>query len=728
MKKIKSVLCLLLILSVLFLSGCSKDTKSQILDSLEKQENLSAKSRDTSIFTETGTVKTLKRISRSDMTVLYFDEKNMSICVYDYASKKLWKALPESYTDETPCVLSVDILVGAQQYTLNSQTDSVLKNKAVYEIKEDSVTVNYTFETSLKDGTVISFCVPVCFAASDGVMSASIDCSKIDTSSLPEYVKVKTVHLLNYFGSSTSGEDGDYIFIPDGCGAVIDTSEKADEFKTVTIPVYGADYASAEEDTSAYARVAAFGMKSGESAFAALIENGEAISKISASKALKKSSYNKVGASFDLIKTYNDGENAYASSSAYDGEIRITYKLISGDSASYVGMAAACREVLIRNGTLGMQELQKESSSFPVVLTLIGSAQTGEKGKAQTLTDFEQAQEIITFFRSKGLSNIVLRLRGIFDGQTVQTDISKLNINSSLGSKNELRDFISFTDSQNISVFADVNLITSQKGEIKNAALSLSGKNIGQSFTDIKNSVISSSTEREFVSFSQIEDNTNALIAKFKTYDFEGVCISDAGKMLVSDYASKTGANRQQYKSAVFSAGAGISSSKNIMVDGGNIYTVKYADYVVNLPTYASVKGRDYCTSVPFLQSLLHGVAAYSSTPMNLNSNTDTALLKAAEYGCIPNFEMYYSDNSTEEKQDSYHYMNCGTTAQSAYERLANTFSSLQNKKITAHYLVKKGVYCTEYSGNISVYVNYNKKDVTVNGVKVEARSFLKVG
>ena len=131
---------------------------------------------------------------------------------------------------------------------------------------------------------------------------------------------------------------------------------------------------------------------------------------------------------------------------------------------------------------------------------------------------------------------------------------------------------------------------------------------------------------------------------------------------------------------------------------------------------------------MPFVQSILHGIVNYTTAPLNLAKNAETALLKAAEYGAVPHFEVYYEDFSTEEKQDTYHYTYCASLAQTDYERIANTFKTLQNEKITNHYLVKKGVYCTEYSSDISVYVNYNKEDVKVNGVTVEARSFLKVG
>ncbi|MCM1544430.1 MAG: DUF5696 domain-containing protein, partial [Ruminococcus sp.] len=141
----------------------------------------------------------------------------------------------------------------------------------------------------------------------------------------------------------------------------------------------------------------------------------------------------------------------------------------------------------------------------------------------------------------------------------------------------------------------------------------------------------------------------------------------------------------------------------------------------------ASCASRDDCESVPFLQAMLHGVVSYAGKPINLASNPETAMLKAAEFGCVPSFEFYYEDFGTEKKPDNYHYMNYATDAQLCYDRMSSVFSDLGDKKITAHYRVKSGVYCTEYGGSTSVYVNYNKNDVTVAGVTVEARDFLRV-
>ena len=94
----------------------------------------------------------------------------------------------------------------------------------------------------------------------------------------------------------------------------------------------------------------------------------------------------------------------------------------------------------------------------------------------------------------------------------------------------------------------------------------------------------------------------------------------------------------------------------------------------------------------------------------------------------MPHFELYYTDNSTDESKDKYNYSNSINEAQLYYQRMSSALSDLRNARITAHEKVKSNVYMTEYEGSTKVYVNYRKTAVTVDGVTIEPRSFVRVG
>lgn len=732
MHKIRRLLCLIFVLAIVFsLSACS-GTKSDSykISSEGISFSESKESENKNLFYQPLEREKLIRVSRNDLNVLYFDKATMSISVYDASAKRLWNSLPDSYIDSQPAVLKIDILAGNRAITLNSQSDSVEKGLAEYKIEKGRVTVTYRFEEKLSDGSVINFVVPAVFGFEGQAVTAKINCSEIDTSLCSDNVVLKGIHFLEYFGSCESASDGDYIFLPEGCGVTLDISEKEESFSPVKLSVYGSDPSVKSAQTKESCYVAAFGMKKENSAFIALIQEGDSLATITADKALKNSGSNRVGASFELTSycTNEDGAEIFVSNNRYSGNINIAYRFLSGSNASYCGMAGACRELLIRNGAFSLSKKEETKESLPFVLNLIASANIGEKNSVKALTTFEQAEDVLSILRSKGLGNIVLRYSGLFSGSLKQRSASSVSLLSSLGTEEEYQEFLSFVNSQNIDFFADAKLISGEKGAFKNPAVSLSGKKTAAEIVDFKNSVISSGGETALASTDEISENANTLINKFNSFNISGICLSDAGKLLFSDFNQKNYSDRIKLQNTIRTQTQALSASKSLMVDQCNIYTVKYADYITNLPTSSVYASKSGYSSVPFMQILLRSVSEYSSSSINLSSNTENAVLKAAEYGCIPSFTLYYSDLSSEDKADNCYYLNQMSLAQSSYERLSNTLSSLRNKRITDHYKVKKGVWCTEYEGGINVYVNYNNKDVVVNGITLEEKSFLKVG
>ena len=55
------------------------------------------------------------------------------------------------------------------------------------------------------------------------------------------------------------------------------------------------------------------------------------------------------------------------------------------------------------------------------------------------------------------------------------------------------------------------------------------------------------------------------------------------------------------------------------------------------------------------------------------------------------------------------------------YTKANSALSDLRGARMTAHYKVQDGVYCTEYNNSSRVYVNYNDAPVTFNGITVNA-------
>ena len=88
--------------------------------------------------------------------------------------------------------------------------------------------------------------------------------------------------------------------MPDGSGALIRTGQETQNQDTLRFAVYGQDAALPVQEGVYSALVPAFGVKQGSSAFAVLIEQGDALATISAGRAGGETGYYQVGAQFAI--------------------------------------------------------------------------------------------------------------------------------------------------------------------------------------------------------------------------------------------------------------------------------------------------------------------------------------------------------------------------------------------------------------------------------------------
>lgn len=722
MRKYKIILIFTLAVLMCFcFFGCSKSQKADVLEFTSVQTQKSETAKNKGLYVSNTPVKKLKKLTSSSACTMYIDPDTFAVAILDSIGGKVWRSLPEKYSGGTPAVLSVNVIADGESFTFNSQTDSVNKKTVEYKKTKTGLVVTYGFKKELNSGKTVELSVPVEYTLDSTSMSVSVDCSNLKSKKSEGNTIITSISLLEYFGSGS----GDYIVIPDGCGAIIDLKKKTEKFSAIDLPVYGGDPAAGEK-TNTICPVAAFGMKTGKSAFAALIESGDAVAHITANKIADGKGYNKVGARFDLAKTKSDSESktVYVQKNGYNGQIKLTYRFLSRENSDYIDIANACREMLVRNGTLNFGSASKENN-VPFVLSVMQSAYLGnDKPKKTTLSTFEQTNEIISYLRAKGISGIYLNCKGIFNGGVQKSSAGSTKLNSKLGTQNELSELLKYADGQGVQVFAETNLLSANNEKAKNKAAAINSTLAQYSQEPAKGF---STIESPLLNFSSIEKTVNELLLDIRELPIDGISLGDAGKVLYTDFSKKGGKNRSAVKDTIAAQCDALSSGHALMVSASNIYALKSADMVIDIPTDADCSKRNDCTAIPFLQTILHGLVPYASKPINLEKDGDTAMLKNAEYGCAAQYELYYSDLDKTQGTDNYYYINQASHAAKVAEKLSKLFTGLSDKRITAHRQIQKGVYCTQYEGSVNIYVNYNKKAVTVDGITIEEMDALRV-
>ncbi|MBQ2973157.1 MAG: hypothetical protein IJE19_02270 [Clostridia bacterium] len=737
--RIISIILCICICAGLF-GSCGKTDESGIrtVKSVSSRNTITSLSENPSIHYSQSSQSFGTKVAASGLIELYVDPSTHTFCIFETTKGQLWSVLPlldgvasgEELISNASMV-SLKIIGGTDVYHLNSQDNSVDYGKASHNLIENGVVFVYDIfsdasvaakETYKK--TDIGFRITVTVTLADGSMN--ISCTHANLTGNPD-AYIESIDLLNCFGAYNDSGVNDFILVPDGCGAIIKTAIYDESFEDLSFAVYGND-PSAETETSGSAIIPAFGIKHGDSAFVSLIEKGDAVATVNARKSKTLSEYNTVYPSFEITPVLYEDETLYISKSSAVSEISLCYRFLSGNNATYSGLASACREQLIRNSVLSTRTVDVDDY-LPFFLTLTGAANksVGPFSYLSSLTDFEQAKDMLTRMKNKGINDINVRYSGIFSGGLESKDIDGASVLTRLGGTEKLGQLYEYVSTQNMSLYLDINLMTSSTGFSSGNALNIKkGVSCYIPENGLAEYTGENIQERKFRNLSKLPKLISTVLADTRYYGFTGYCLNDVGSVIYSDFSSN-GLLRDAAADEISSAIAPLSTGHSTMAVNGNFYMLKNIDSVINIPVKSTVPQSGAYFSVPFVQLVLHGIVDYSGDPINTSINLEETLLKYIEYGACPHFQWNYEPLSKRTENDIFYYDNTINKAAEFYAEANEILNDLRDARITDHYEVDDGVFCTEYDTGSMIYVNYTNNDFSTLGVVVEARSFLRV-
>ena len=743
-KRIRAAFCILLSLLML-LSFCSCGRSGGVSKTKLPDKGLSVQNQkegNTHLHTSAADASELTKVTASGLVELLFDESDYAVCVRDTSYDKLWTSLPSDENFEA-CVASVEIVSGDKLYELNTQDNSVAFGKASAKISDDGVEVSYILTPDSKTAgkssfskSDIAFKLNINYTLTDGSLYITAKTENLVANSSARLTKL---NLLGYFGASSQAQQGDFIFVPDGSGAIIKTDTEDESFKKpLEFAIYGEDTSAAQADSGKYSAVVpAYGIKQGNSAFVMLISEGDALATISADRVRDGNSFFRVGSSFDItsgrIETDGKKKKLYLADDSYDGEIGLCVRFLNGSNANYTGMAAAAREQLIRDRVLSTKTVES-TGYLPLDLSVIGSADRllfsfwkFSPTVSKVYTSFEQAQDMVMRMKAKGINGINLRYKGALSGGYDQSDLSSASILRRLGSGKDLEELCSYMSAQNMEIYLDVNLLSSSTDgsfSSRKTAENISGDEASYSYeSDIAPTIGKKSYQKELLRIDKLGGVMVKMLSNSKYGLFNGFCINDAGSLLYSDFSC--GKNRQESADIISEELTTLTAGRTLMTDTGNFFMIKNVRYISNVPMNAAAPTGEAYESIPFVQLVLHGIIEYSSEPLNFEEDIQTAMLRCIEYGACPSYEWSYKQSA--EKNDVLYYENWLNSAAEFYTRANDALGDVRSSRMTSHTEVADGVFCTEYDTGAMIYVNYTDSDVVVSGITIPAGDFLRI-
>jgi len=230
---------------------------------------------------------------------------------------------------------------------------------------------------------------------------------------------------------------------------------------------------------------------------------------------------------------------------------------------------------------------------------------------------------------------------------------------------------------------------------------------------------------------SALEKLVNDFIDDYQEYEIEGLALTEIGQMLNSaPRYSDQRIDREQAREMVEKQLANIQKTVGFpLIERGHSYVLPYIKNLINVPFTSS----DYNIvdeNIPFYQMVLQGYIDYSGPPVNLSDQeSEELLLKHIDYASYPYFVLSYGDDYQVRNSEFNHFLSIGyeswiDEAVEFYKKVDEVLSEVYDKRIISREEIKEEVYRTDYENDKTIIVNYNEKEVDIEGITIGSRDY----
>lgn len=726
----------------------------------------------------------------------------------EFVSKKdgsVWSTTPKDYYDSTDAAsifgnslinssLVITVRNGEQTFGYDAYENSIVNGRfsSVKCADKNGITVTYFFDD-------LGIVVGVDYYLEDDGFKVGIDPKNINS-----YVVEKgddfneEVHGANLIGdtqkvvsvtpapfvcgaqNTNANDKSSYLVVPSGSGALMYIDKRTDaitrefgDYKTKpddTVGlVYGEDYTidkynNPRNDTPI--TMPFYGIKRGDSALCAIIEQSAEACKITATAgdaqlgvdmfAEKPSNgYSYIAATYNVLgynRVYNKGTWRLQYNDYVDQNITplvIGYYPLSGNQANYTGIAKRYQKHLIDK-----ENLKKSQDNNLLNVKLYGSFIQDELfagipyKKEVALTTYNEATEILGELKKIAGGSLTATLQGFGEnGIDANLIAGGYSLTGATGDKTDLNNFIEYTKTNGIKTFFNfdtINFYESGEGysTSKDAAINVNG------IPAPTYSFLSSTRDRHvrskggkvgtLISRELLASATGDAVALADELGITGIAFDTLGNVCYSDYETVEEDGKGVYINPwrkdmgkdVKAITADIQkNSKTVLMDGAFSYAAVAADIITNTPT-SSTKSNSFDLEVPLYQIVFQGYRANSTSAINIAANKRTQFLKSIETGSGLSFELinnYYQELRKQNMRGLHASLYADNVKLiEEYVNESKTFlTSVAGATIVNHQYMSKDVTKTVFDNGVTVYVNYGDTDYKSDMGIVKAQSFL---
>lgn len=557
-----------------------------------------------------------------------------------------------------------------------------------------------------------------------------------------ELYRVASFYVYPFMGYTQMDETDGYMFIPDGSGALIELENNNGMYKQpYSEMVYGPNAGIDEpyvlslfkgmDPINDAQKILApvFGMvhTTDEMGYLGIIRGGDVSAKIEAYPNGAILPYNWITSKFIYRQFYNQqtsadtGTMVVRQETKNDFNIDVLYHFVSGDDATYFGLAKEYQTYLLDN-----QLISKKDDSFNARIDFLGAEVKNSLLSKTTvpMTTFDQAKAILEELEEEEVTNILAVYRGWQEkGVTGGLPILNLKAEGALGNREDLDTYIEEKDGlelfyyENALLFnPDENLVTSYDVARKYNRRLLVDNVFGKVYQSFN-----------YFTANQSVDILTSKLAEYQDDGINNVMIGGITNDLFA-YRFDNRLYDRSYAAKRYSEVLGSYATEvSLALEQPFALYWNYANEIMDIPTQSS----DFVYTdedIPFISLVLKGIVPMYSEYINFESNKDAFFLSLVEQGINPSFLITHE--SPEELQEtnssdiySSQFIRYKEDISRYYHELEDVHDSTAGQKIIGHERID-GVVKVSYENGVIVYVNYNESDSQIDGEVIEALSY----
>lgn len=668
---------------------------------------------------------------------LKWDKEAQSVLLVSKETGKIWSDIlyeawlegSSSANAKSALTITVVNTTNMTWETTSSMAELEQGSKLVCEELEDGLRVTYYFER-------FQIAVPVIYQLRENALAVSIDGADIEENG--EQYQLVSVGIAPYFCSASNQEDGNYLFIPSGSGALMYTTENADGTRKYSGEVYGTDLTRKilkDVVTQEAIRLPVFGAKNGDTAVLGIIENGAGAAFIDAQAGYARLGYSQVGVTFYVRGWDTFRHGTYATGNAVITRVSeersmqkmtVSYYPLQGEKADYNGMAACYRQYLQTNDRLIAYDA--DTSAYSVTFwggTTIPCSFLGiPYSSLSALTGYEDARMILKELTSLTGETPITRMMYYGDnGLLPGTIAGGRTYDSVYGSKKQMAALQDYCREKDTLLFWDFDVVRYGKA----------GNGISNNADSAETAIHYRATQypvfptRAFdeeepyriISRLKLPEVMKKALKKAEKYGNTGLSFSSLGEYAFSDYSRSEYMVKGKMEKDVSELLADIrKNGKAVAVAGANGYAGCAADVIFDV----TLETGDYNVldeQIPFYQLVFHGCKPMYSPAINLSANAQEQIMLSAASGMGLGFTLM-SDYDQESNELQFYkmygavYEDNKELIQQALENcgFAQYYTKTAGSIMTRYEMLDNGVSATYFENGTVLYANHTAATV----------------